>query len=194
MTHLIGQVRDNMPLLVTAFEQKAKFLGTDHPILITGIGKVNTAIGLTQTLAASTARPSVIIALGTAGALSNERGGGLHVVSEVIQHDLDSGPLESMTGQVYGAPIELSDRTGVTLATGDTFIADSRVRAKLAHRAALVDLCGYSLAAAANAFHIPIRIVKYVSDNADESAMLTWGGAMEYAAWHMAGWVRAHVH
>lgn len=192
MTHLIGQIKDGTPLLVVAFEEEAKYLGTDHPMLITGVGKVNAAISLTQALASSGSKPSVIVNVGTAGGLRDGQGG-LHVVSEVIQHDLDTGLLESLTGEIYGAPITLSDRDGVTLATGDTFVSDSAVREKLAQRATLVDMEGYAVAAAASAFSIPIRMVKHVSDSADESATSTWRSALEYSARQLADWVHANV-
>ena len=192
MTHLIGQIKDNMPLLVVAFEEEAQYLGTDHPILITGLGKVNAATGLTQALAGAAARPSLIVNVGTAGGLRDDQGG-LHVVSEVIQHDLDTELLESLTGQIYGAPITLADADGVTLATGDTFISDSEVRDKLARRASLVDMEGYALATAAQAAGVPIRMVKHVSDNADESATSTWRSAVEHSAKQLAEWVHTNV-
>jgi adenosylhomocysteine nucleosidase len=192
MTHLIGQIKDDTPLLVVAFEEEAKYLGTDHPMLITGVGKVNAAISLTQALASSGSKPSLIVNVGTAGGLRDDQGG-LHVVSEVIQHDLDTGLLESLTGQIYGAPITLSDRGGVTLATGDTFVSDSAVREKLAQRATLVDMEGYAVAAAAAAIGVPIRMVKHVSDSADESATSTWRSALEYSARQLADWVHANV-
>ncbi|NMO49674.1 nucleoside phosphorylase [Actinoplanes sp. TBRC 11911] len=194
MTHLIGQITDDAPLLVVAFEEEAKYLGTDHPMLITGVGKVNAAISLTQALASSGSKPSLIVNVGTAGGLRDgDNQSGLHVVSEVIQHDLDTGLLESLTGEIYGAPITLSDRDGVTLATGDTFVSDSAVREKLAQRATLVDMEGYAVAAAAGAFGIPIRMVKHVSDSADESATSTWRSALEHSARQLADWVHANI-
>lgn len=192
MTYLIGQIKDDTPLLVVAFEEEAKYLGTDQPVLITGVGKVNAAIGLAWALAYSGSRPSLIVNVGTAGGLRDGQGG-LHIVSEVIQHDLDTGLLEALTGLRYGAPIALSDRGGVTLATGDTFVSDSAVRVKLAERATLVDMEGYALAAAAAAIGVPIRMVKHVSDDADENATSTWRSALEHSARQLAEWVQANV-
>ena len=192
MTHLVGQIKDHMPLLVVAFEEEAKYLQTEHPVLINGVGKVNAAISLTQAVAGSGTKPSLLVNVGTAGALRDGQGG-LHVVSEVVQHDLDTGLLQSLTGEIYGAPIALSDSDGVTLATGDTFISDSEVRAKLAQRATLVDMEGYAVAAAAAAIGVPLRMVKHVSDNADESATSTWRSALEYSARQLADWVHANV-
>ena len=192
MTYLTGQIKDDAPLLVVAFEEEAKYLRTDHPVLITGVGKVNAAVSLTRALAGSGSKPSLIVNVGTAGGLRDDDGG-LHVVSEVVQHDLDTGLLESLTGQVYGAPIVLADRDGVTLATGDTFVSDSAARAKLAERATLVDMEGYAVAAAAAAVGVPIRMIKHVSDNADESATSTWRAALEHSARQLADWVQANI-
>jgi adenosylhomocysteine nucleosidase len=191
-TQLIGQIKDDRPLLVVAFEEEAKYLGDDHPVLITGVGKVNAAISLTQVLAGGGAKPSEIVNVGTAGGLLDDQGG-LHVVREVVQHDLDTGLLQSITGEIYGAPITFGDGDGVTLATGDSFISDSDVRARLAQRATLADMEGYAVVAVARAVGIPVRMVKHVSDNADESATSTWRGALEYSARQLADWVHANV-
>lgn len=192
MTYLTGQIKDDAPLLVVAFEEEAKYLRTEHPVLITGVGKVNAVISLTQALASSGSKPSLIVNVGTAGGLRDGQGG-IHVVSDVVQHDLDTGLLESLTGQVYGAPMLLPDRDGVTLATGDTFISDSAARAKLAERATLVDMEGYAVAATAAALGVPIRMIKHVSDNADESATSTWRSALEHSARQPGDWVLANV-
>jgi adenosylhomocysteine nucleosidase len=98
-----------------------------------------------------------------------------------------------LTGQIYGAPITLSDRGGVTLDTGDTFVSDSAARAQLAERATLVDMEGYAVAATATALGVPIRMIKHVSDNADEGASSTWRSALEHSARQLAGWVQTNV-
>lgn len=121
------------PLLVLAVKEEAQFLDTDLPVLLTGMGKVNAATALATVLARGP-RPSGIVNLGTAGAL---RPGwtGTHVIGSVIQHDLDNAVLASLTGEVYGAPIDLPDHGGPVLATGDSFISDEAARARLAAHA-----------------------------------------------------------
>ncbi|WP_240670378.1 nucleosidase [Actinoplanes solisilvae] len=192
MNKLIGRIRDDAPLLVAAFEEEARHLETDLPVLITGLGKVNAAMALTRALMAATEEPSMILNIGTAGAL---RDGvtGLHVVRRVIQHDLNTELLRSLTDQTFGGPLDLAEPDGVVLATGDSFIADDTSRTRLAARADLVDMEGYALVSAANELGVPIRLVKYVSDNANQEATKTWRHAVNYAAKQLASWVHANV-
>jgi adenosylhomocysteine nucleosidase len=169
---LIGKITTDRPLLVVAVKEEAQYLDTDLPVLLTGMGKVNAATALATVLARSP-RPSGIINLGTAGAL---RPGwtGTHVISTVIQHDLDSVVLRTLTGEAHGAPLALTDTGGPTLATGDSFISDEATRERLAIQAALVDMEGYALATAAAQAGVPLRIVKHVSDDAGDGAIRTW--------------------
>ena len=57
------------------------------------------------------------------------------------------------------------------LATGDVFVTDPLVRARLAEVASLVDMEGYAVAYACRQFGVPVRLVKHVSDDADEGAL-----------------------
>jgi len=129
-----------------------------------------------------------VISLGTAGAL---RPGwtGTHVIGTVIQHDLDGDLLRELTGETWGEPLALMDRDGPTLATGDVFVSDPVIRARLAARAALVDMEAYALAAAAHQAGVPIRVVKHVSDDASEGAGKTWRETMAESASALADWI-----
>ncbi|MEU7484099.1 nucleosidase [Streptomyces sp. NPDC042319] len=188
---LIGEIAADRPLLVLALKEEAQFLGADHPVLLTGMGKVNAATALATVLARGT-RPSGIVNLGTAGAL---RPGlrGTHVISSVIQHDLDSELLATLTGEVTGAPLDLADLGGPVLATGDSFIADDAARDRLAARAALVDMEGYALAHVAQEAGVPVRLVKHVSDEAGDGADRTWQETLTACARELAAWVTANV-
>jgi adenosylhomocysteine nucleosidase len=115
------------------------------------------------------------------------------VIGTVIQHDLDGEVLRQLTGESWGEPFALADRDGPTLATGDVFISDRLARARLAERAALVDMEGYALAAAANQAGVPIRIVKHVSDSAREGAANTWRATMTDSAGALARWIANNV-
>jgi adenosylhomocysteine nucleosidase len=75
------------------------------------------------------------------------------------------------------------------LATGDSFIGDTEVRRQLAAEAHLVDMEGYAVAWAARAAGVPVRLVKLVSDTADDSAMRTWSETVGEHAKALAGWV-----
>jgi adenosylhomocysteine nucleosidase len=185
---LTGEITSDRPLLVLAVKEEAQYLDTSLPVLLTGMGKVNAAVALATALARGPL-PSSVINLGTAGAL---RPGwtGTHLVGTVIQHDLDSDILRSLTGETYGAPLALGDPAGPTLATGDSFIADEAARVRLAEHASLVDMEGYALASAAHQAGVPLRIVKHVSDDAGEGAARTWRESVSECARALGEWAR----
>lgn len=176
-----------VPLIVVALPEEAAHLHTDLPVLITGAGKVNAAIGVTRALATAPAPPSEIINLGTAGALRPGLSG-THQIGLVLQHDLDSPALKSLTGKSFGEPLHLADR-GLTLATGDVFVADPVLQQALARHADLVDMEGYAVAAAAAAFGVPVRIVKHVSDMADGEAVRSWTSTVDECSRALATWL-----
>lgn len=188
---LCGEIRGDRPLIVAAVEEEAARLDDRFPVLITGMGKVNAATALAVTLSGGEP-PGEIVNLGTAGALK-EGFHGLHVISRVLQHDLDTTLLHTLSGRVYGAPLTVAKAPGPTLATGDTFVTDPVVRDRLAEEADLVDMEGYAIVAVARRLGVPVRVVKYVSDQADESASTTWPEAVDHAAGVLAGWVDTHL-
>jgi adenosylhomocysteine nucleosidase len=174
-------------LVVVALPEEAAHLNTDLPVLITGAGKVNAAVAVTRALAAASSLPSSIINLGTAGAL---RAGlsGTHEIGLVLQHDLDSPALKALTGQSFGEPLRLAE-SGLTLATGDVFVADPVLQQALAQHADLVDMEGYAVASAAAAFGVPLRIVKHVSDMADGEAVRSWTSTVDECSRALAKWL-----
>lgn len=181
------------PLLVCALAEEAGHLHAgDLPVLITGVGKVQAAVAVTWAL--STARPSLLVNLGTAGALRDGLTG-THVIHRVIQHDLNSEAIFQVTGQAVGLPIDISGHAArysaqhVVLATGDSFIDDTAVRTQLAEHAHLVDMEGYAVAAAATAMNVPVVCVKEVSDSAEEQAATTWSAALALCAERLGAWV-----
>lgn len=184
---LRGEVRADRPLLVVALPEEADAFDAALPILVTGPGKVNAAVAVTTTLAA--VRPASVINIGTAGGLRDGLRG-VHDVATVLQHDFDSDAIRSLVNRDYGVPIELeSAATGSVLATGDRFIADSAAREALARRAHLVDMEGYAVAWAARCAAVPVRLVKLVSDDADEGAARTWAETVGDHARTLASWV-----
>ncbi|MER6302411.1 nucleosidase [Kitasatospora sp. NPDC001539] len=186
---LLGTISPDRPLLVVAVREEAAHLDERLPVLLTGMGKVNAAVALATALAQGE-KPSEVINLGTAGAL---RPGweGIHHVVQVIQHDLDTEVLESLTGHVYGAPLIVGKGDGPVLATGDLFVDSPAARERLAEHADLVDMEGYAVATAAHRAGVPVRLVKYVSDEAGEGAAQTWRESVDGCARHLADWVNA---
>jgi adenosylhomocysteine nucleosidase len=187
---LIGDLDPTRPLLVVAVAEEAAHLDTDLPVLLTGMGKVNAATAVAAVLARGP-RPTTVVNLGTAGALKPGFSG-THEVGAVLQHDLDSETLASLTGVEYGLPIGLSGR-GPVLATGDLFVADEAARARLAERADLVDMEGYAVASAVRQAGLPVRLVKHVSDEAGEGAAQSWKDAVDGCAVELARWVRENL-
>ncbi|WP_406070146.1 nucleosidase [Micromonospora sp. NBC_01638] len=188
--NLRGTVRADRPLVVLAVGEEARYLPPELPVLLTGMGKVNAASAVAAVLAAGP-RPSLLLNLGTAGALRTGWAG-IHEVATVLQHDLDTDLLRTLTGETYGAPLSLATE-GAVLATGDTFVADDAARDRLAQRADLVDMEGYAVAWAAAQAGVPCRLVKQVSDEAGEGAARTWRESVDACARDLAEWAGRHL-
>ncbi|GAA3695348.1 nucleosidase [Gordonia hankookensis] len=174
-------------LVVAATRAEARYVPTGTRVLITGIGKVRAATALTRLLAAVGGDAPVrqIVNVGTAGALHDHHSG-IFQPSTVIEHDISSTELRSM-----GYPVvdrwEMPDGDGTVLASGDTFVADPVRRATLAARADLVDMEGCAIAHVSAEFGVPCRMVKVVSDGADEGAM-DWPSLVDDAARRLGEW------
>ena len=184
-------IRPDRPLLVVALEEEAVHIHVHElPILVTGVGKVNAAIAVSTILGQH--RPSSIVNLGTAGAL---RDGvtGTHVISSVIQHDLNDAAIYDLVGIHFGEPIRFDSGSGTVLATGDRFISKPEVRERLAKDAHLVDMEGYAIARAARAAGIPVTLVKEVSDQAGEQAAKSWSETLDECSASLGAWVHAHL-
>lgn len=188
---LIGDIDPARPLLVVAVAEEAAHLGPELPVLLTGMGKVNASTAVATVLARGP-HPSEIVNLGTAGALRPGLAGTTHAIGTVLQHDLDTEVLRTLTGETIGAPLrlDLPEGEGLILATGDLFVAEEAARARLAERAHLVDMEGYAVASAARAAGVPVRLVKHVSDDAVEGAAATWRESVDACAEILAQWVR----
>jgi adenosylhomocysteine nucleosidase len=194
---LRGVVQRDVPLLVVAMAEEAAGLDDTFPVLITGVGKLRAATAVTALLLQG-GPPSIVINIGTAGAL---RPGltGIHDVASVLQHDFDDSMFYELLGQHFGAPLlvipspEEGPLTRPILATGDRFIAGGRERTALAKRADLVDMEGYAVVAACRGLRVPVRVVKLVSDDADEGAETTWAESLADHAHTLADWVKHHL-
>lgn len=186
---LMGEISAQRPLVVVALEEEAAHLGNGFPVLLTGPGKVNAAMSVGAVLAE--ARPAELVNLGTAGAV---RSGwtGTHEVARVLQHDLDDGLLRSLTGRSFAPGLDLA-ATGPVLATGDAFVSDAAHRQRIGALADLVDMEGYAVAAAARRFGVPVRLVKHVSDEADEGAARSWRESVDACATVLAEWTADHI-
>jgi len=174
-------------LVVSATEAEAAHVPEQYDKLITGIGKVAAAVAVSAALAAypEGSRP-LVVNIGTAGAL-HSRHGGLYLPSTAINHDISSEVLRSL-GHPVRDVLSIEDGDGTVLATGDSFVSDAQVRDALAARADLVDMEGFAIAYAASHMGARCRLVKHVSDHADETAM-DWPKQIDNSARVLAEWL-----
>ena len=151
--------------------------------IITGIGKTAAAVATTRAVLEE--RPSHVVNVGSAGAL---RDGlfGIFEVGMVLNHDMNGDAIRALGYEPRDA-LQVGS-SGVVLATGDVFVADPAVRARLAERAHLVDMEGFAVAYAAAELGVPITLVKHVSDNADETA-IEWVEAVAASARAVGDWL-----
>ena len=176
---------DNSVLIVSATRSEARYVPRGSRLLITGIGKVRAATALARELSVGDPVREVIN-IGTAGALHDHHAG-LFLPSAVIEHDISSAALRAM-GYEMTDRWELPDGDGTVLASGDTFVADPAHRAVLARSADLVDMEGCAIAHVSAEFGVGCRLVKVVTDSADEGAM-QWPELVDAAARRLGQWL-----
>ena len=175
-------------LVIAATKAEAAHLPPEVPLVLTGIGKVEAAAATTEAIAAL--RPELVLNVGTAGAL---RPGltGLFVPSVVVNHDYSADAIRAL-GHDAVDEIDLAGGDGTVLATGDLFVTDPVVRDAIAARAHLVDMEGFAVARACQRAGVPCRLVKIVSDAADDSA-LEWTAVVDACARLLGHWVRERL-
>ena len=89
---------------------------------------------------------------------------------------------------------ELDDRFFMMRVRSDgRLLSSETVRARLSAQADLVDMEGYAVASAARAAGVSVRLVKHVSDTADEGAGAAWKDSVESCARDLAAWVITHL-
>jgi adenosylhomocysteine nucleosidase len=131
-----------------------------------------------------------VLNVGTTGALRDGLSG-LFLPSEVVNHDVNADAIRAIgLDPKESLPIEGGD--GTVLASGDVFVTDPAVRERLAERAHLVDMEAYGVAFACREFGVPVRLVKHVSDSADEAAM-DWPAQVDASAKVLGEWVRQEI-
>lgn len=171
-------------LVVAATKVEAAHVPAGMPLVLTGIGKVEAAAVTAAAIAEL--RPELVLNIGTAGAL---RPGlvGLFVPSLVVNHDYSAEAVRAL-GHEAVDEVELPEGDGTVLATGDLFVTESSVRDRLAERAHLVDMEGFAVARTCQIAQVPCRLVKVVSDAADDSA-LAWPAVVDGCARLLGHWL-----
>lgn len=175
-------------LVVSATPEEAVYVPPGLPLVITGVGKVAAASAVARELAV---RGDVdeVVNIGSAGALHTHLEG-LHVIGRVWNHDLSAAALRAF-GYDPQEWLTLGD-SPTRLATGDVFVTDPVVRAHLGQEADLVDMEGYAVAWACRQADVPCRLVKHVSDGADEASM-DWPHLVDLSARALGEWLVENV-
>jgi adenosylhomocysteine nucleosidase len=177
-------------LVVAATAAEAAHVPDRLPLLVTGLGKVAAAAATARALASyGDLSGLTVVNIGTAGALRPGLSG-LFEPGVVLNHDLSADVVRALGYDPQERLVVGESET--VLATGDVFVSDPVVRDALAERAHLVDMEGYAVAYAARRFHVPVRLVKHVSDGADEGAM-DWPSLVEASAVALGEWLREHL-
>jgi adenosylhomocysteine nucleosidase len=156
------------------------------PVVITGIGKTAAAVATTEALATRDRDGLTVMNIGTAGALRDGLTG-LFTPGTVLNHDLNADALRAI-GLDPKECLAIDGGDETVLASGDVFVTDPAVRARLAERAHLVDMEAYGVVFACRRFGVPVRLVKHVSDSADESA-LDWPALVDTSAAALGEWL-----
>lgn len=160
-----------VPVLVALDEELPLELPFPYQKIVTGIGKVNATIATIEAI--TKFKPDYIINYGTAGTLNPvDYPGGLYQVSAVMQRDMDCTPIGYDIGKTPFDPEHVVINLGVegpTLSTGDNFVTSMPQLIS-----DLVDMEAYAIVKAAKRYDVPVRVYKFISDNADGSANSEW--------------------
>lgn len=182
-------------LLVAAVAAEAAAVPTERSdvldVLVTGVGKVNAAAAVAHRLATEKPADVGVLNLGMAGGLRTGVNGIVRP-SEVWAWDLDTASLRAL-GLEIDDTIPLPGGDGSVIACGDTFVAASDLRARLAARASVVDMESYAVAQAAARTGFEAHIVKWVSDSADEAAFEDFTAVLRHGANELGRYVSAFL-
>lgn len=168
-----------MKLLVAALESELVAFPENLPgfdRLVTGPGKLKATYALTRALDAGDY--DEVLVVGTAGALDETIGFGVHEIHWTFQHDVINE--NGIRGEHVSMPQRLDLGGGdISIATGDSFIDDADTVVTIRGLGGrLVDMESYAYTWVAAQFGVPIRIWKAVSDTAQDGANTTWEEAV----------------
>lgn len=171
------------PLFIAAVKGEAAYVPDGAEVLVTGIGTVAAATALARRLAAGPL-PSRVINVGTAGSLKDGQSG-VFEINGVIKHDFEYTKIEEITGLPQKRWLHVSTSGKLPeayLATGDSFVNDGVKREKLSQVAELCDMEGWAVVYVCQQFGVDVTLLKQVSDNADETATVSWSQAIDHGA------------
>jgi len=171
-------------LVVFALREEAAeaFAAARSPLLVTGVGKVNSAWALTRALL--TRRPALVLDFGTAGSPTLPPGT-LVECTRFVQRDMDVSPLGLPPGTtpfddlpaVLEVPRRLPSLAAATCGSADHFVAGHDVG-----DCDVVEMEAYALAKVCRREAVEFLAVKYVTDGGDASAHHDWRANLPRAA------------
>ncbi|VXB31532.1 5'-methylthioadenosine nucleosidase [Microbacterium sp. 8M] len=164
-----------MRLLVAALASELQAFPAELPgfdRLVTGPGKLKATYGLTRALDATAYEEVVVV--GTAGGVDPCLPGGVYEITAAIQHDVQD--LDGVIGQHVSLPPRVATgRDGLVIATGDSFVDDAAVVERIRGLGGvLVDMETYAYVWVADQFGVPIRVLRAISDTAQDGATTVW--------------------
>lgn len=177
-------------LVVAATHAEAARVPRRLPVVVTGLGKTAAAVAVTRALAGVDPGRTLVVNVGTAGALRDGLEG-LHLPGTVLNHDVNADAIRAL-GYDPEERITVDGGDGTVLASGDVFVTDASLRTNLAKQAHLVDMEAYAVVYACQKMAVPVRVVKHVSDNADESAF-DWPEVVAASAAVLGEWLEENI-
>lgn len=181
---------DRRYLVVSATRAEAEHVPAGVDLVVTGIGKTAAASATTEALLRRDRDGLVVVNIGTVGAL-RDGVDGLCLPSTVINHDINGDAIRAL-GYDPADQLSVDGGDATVLASGDVFVTDPSVRARLAERAHIVDMEGYGVAYACQRLGVAVRLVKHVSDAADEGAH-DWPTLIDASAVVLGEWLAANL-
>lgn len=175
------------PLVLVAHAAEARYLPADVDLVLTGVGLTKAAYATTRAIldrAPTAAERSelMVVNLGSVGALGPHRED-VFEPSAVINRDVDEDVLRAL-GFIPDNRIELGG-SGPVLGSGESFVAGGEARQALIGRCDVVDMEGFAIAYACRELGVRLRMIKHISDTADEAA-LAWVDLVDRSARELA--------
>jgi nucleoside phosphorylase len=182
----VAAVPERRCLVVSATRAEAAHVPEGVPVVVTGMGKTAAAAATAEALATTDLDGLTVVNIGTAGSLRPGQSG-IFLPSTVLNHDISAEVVRAL-GYDPEETLSVPGGDGSVLATGDVFVTDRPTRERLAEQAHLVDMEGYAVVFACRRRGVPVRVVKHVSDEADERAM-DWPALVDLSAAELGAWL-----
>lgn len=189
-------------LVVSATQAEAAYVPPGMDLLITGLGRVQAGVEVTRALMelpADQRSETVVVNIGTVGQLRSPSDevraanpvAGLYEIGRVLNIDVTADIIRQL-GYDPMEWIEIDPSAPAVLATTDAFVNDPVRRDFIAQQADVVDMEGYGIAYACHSLEVRCRLIKHVSDQADEGAM-DWPAAIDASAQVLGHWLATHA-